>query len=46
MNQRMQSMVRGGATKAEISAVMDSDYGWPEGGLAVAQVDAFIEELR
>lgn len=46
MNQRMQSMVRNGATKAEISKVMDSDYGWPEGGLAIAQVDAFIDELR
>jgi cyclase len=46
MRDRIQGMVRAGASKDEISKVLVSDYHWAPGGLAVQQVDALITELK
>jgi cyclase len=46
MRDRIQGMVRAGASKDEISKVLVSDYHWAAGGLAIQQVDAMITELR
>ena len=35
-----------GKSKDEISDVLTGTYKWPKGGLAIAQVDAFIEEMK
>jgi cyclase len=46
MRDRIQGMVRSGASKDEISKVLVGEYHWAAGGLAVQQVDAMIAELR
>jgi cyclase len=46
MRGRVQEMVRQGKSKDEISEVLTGTYKWPKGGLAIAQVDAFIEEMK
>jgi cyclase len=46
MRDRMSGMVRQGKTKAEISKTLINDFHWPDGGLAIQQVDAFIAELK
>ena len=46
MRDRIQGMVRAGASKDEISKVLVGDYHWTAGGLAVQQVDAMIAELK
>jgi cyclase len=40
------SMVRQGRSKDEISQTLVKDFGWPAGGLAIQQVDAFIAEMK
>jgi len=46
MRDRIQGMVRAGASKEEISKVLVGDYHWGAGGLAIQQVDAMITELK
>jgi len=46
MRDRIQGMVRTGASKDEISKVLVGDYHWAAGGLAIQQVDAMIAELK
>ena len=46
MRDRIQEMVRSGASKEEISKVLVGDYHWTAGGLAIQQVDAMIAELK
>jgi hypothetical protein len=46
MRDRIQVMVRSGASKDEISKVLTADYHWAAAGLAIQQVDAMIAELK
>ncbi len=46
MRNRIQGMVRGGSSKAEIVKTLENDFHWAKGGLAVQQVDALMAELR
>lgn len=46
MRNRISGMVRQGRTKDEISQTLIKDFGWPVGGLAIGQVDAFIAEMK
>ncbi len=46
MRDRISGMVRQGKSKAEISKTLIDDFHWPDGGLAIQQVDAFIAELN
>jgi cyclase len=46
MRDRISGMVRQGKTKEEISKTLINDFHWPDGGLAIQQVDAFIAELK
>jgi glyoxylase-like metal-dependent hydrolase (beta-lactamase superfamily II) len=46
MRGNIREMVRQGKSKDEISDVLTGTYKWPKGGLAIAQVDAFIDEMR
>jgi glyoxylase-like metal-dependent hydrolase (beta-lactamase superfamily II) len=46
MRGRIRDMVHQGKSKDEISDVLTGTYKWPKGGLAIAQVDAFIEEMK
>jgi cyclase len=46
MRNQIQSMVRQGKSKNEVSQRLIQDFGWPAGGLAIGQVDAFIAEMR
>jgi glyoxylase-like metal-dependent hydrolase (beta-lactamase superfamily II) len=46
MRGRIRDLVREGKSKDEISDVLTGTYKWPKGGLAIAQVDAFIEEMK
>jgi glyoxylase-like metal-dependent hydrolase (beta-lactamase superfamily II) len=46
MRGQIRDMVREGRSKDEISDVLTGPYKWPKGGLAIAQVDAFIEEMK
>jgi glyoxylase-like metal-dependent hydrolase (beta-lactamase superfamily II) len=46
MRGNIRDLVRQGKSKDEISDVLTGTYKWPKGGLAVAQVDAFIEEMK
>lgn len=41
----IQGLVRDGRGRAEIEKVLIEQYRWPAGGLALAQLDAFIAEL-
>lgn len=46
MRDRIGSMVRKGESKDAISRVLLDEFKWPNGGLAIGQVDAFIAEMR
>src|SRR6516225_5959014 len=46
MRGHIRDLVRQGKSKDEISDVLTGTYKWPKGGLAIAQVDAFIEEMK
>ena len=46
MRDRIGGMVHQGRTKEEISKTLIDDFHWPDGGLAIQQVDAFIAELK
>jgi glyoxylase-like metal-dependent hydrolase (beta-lactamase superfamily II) len=46
MRNRVRDMVRQNRSKDEISLTLTKDFGWPVGGLAIQQVDAFIAEMK
>jgi len=46
MRGHIRDLVRQDKSKDEISDVLTGTYKWPKGGLAIAQVDAFIEEMK
>jgi cyclase len=46
MRGRIRDMVHQGKSKDEIADVLTGTYKWPKGGLAIAQLDAFIEEMK
>ena len=46
MRNRVSGLLRQNKGKAEVSAALVGEYGWPAGGLAIAQADALIAELR
>ena len=46
MRNRIQGMVHQGKSKDEVSQTLTKDFGWPVGGLAIGQVDAFISEMK
>jgi glyoxylase-like metal-dependent hydrolase (beta-lactamase superfamily II) len=46
MRDRIQGMIRAGASKDEIVKTLVGDYHWAAGGLAIQQVDAMIAELK
>jgi len=46
MRDRVGSMVKAGQTKDAISRVLIREFGWPEGGLALGQLDAFMAEMK
>jgi len=46
MRSRVGDMVRQGKSKDEVSQTLIKDFGWPAGGLAIQQVDAFIAEMK
>jgi glyoxylase-like metal-dependent hydrolase (beta-lactamase superfamily II) len=46
MRNRVRDMVRQGRSKDEVSQTLTKDFGWPVGGLAIQQVDAFIAEMK
>ena len=46
MKDRIQGMVRSGASKDDISKTLVGEFHWANGGLAVQQVDAFIAEMK
>lgn len=39
-------LVQDGRSREEIAKVLIDEYRWPDGGLALAQLDAFIAELK
>jgi glyoxylase-like metal-dependent hydrolase (beta-lactamase superfamily II) len=43
---RIRTLVRGGATQAQVEQALIGEFHWPEGGLAVAQAAAFMDEVR
>jgi glyoxylase-like metal-dependent hydrolase (beta-lactamase superfamily II) len=46
MRSRVGGMVREGKSKDDVSQTLIKDFGWPAGGLAIGQVDAFIAEMK
>ncbi|MFM2124182.1 MAG: hypothetical protein RL328_633 [Acidobacteriota bacterium] len=46
MRDRIGAMARRGESKDAISKVLLTEFKWPEGGLAIGQVDAFIAEMK
>ena len=46
MRNRVAGLLGQNKGKAEVSSALVDEYGWPAGGLAIAQVDALIDELR
>ena len=46
MRDRIGAMARAGESKDAISKVLLAEFKWPEGGLAIGQVDAFITEMK
>jgi len=46
MRNRVSDLVRQGKGKDEVEKTLINDYGWPAGGLAIAQVDSLIAELK
>jgi glyoxylase-like metal-dependent hydrolase (beta-lactamase superfamily II) len=45
MTDRIGAMVRRGESKDAVSKVLLDEFKWPNGGLAIGQVDAFMAEL-
>jgi glyoxylase-like metal-dependent hydrolase (beta-lactamase superfamily II) len=46
MRDRVGSLVRRGESKEAVSRVLIDEFKWPPGGLAIGQVDAFINEMK
>jgi cyclase len=46
MRDRIGSMVHQGRSREEVSKTLVGEFHWPDGGLAIQQVDAFIAELK
>jgi glyoxylase-like metal-dependent hydrolase (beta-lactamase superfamily II) len=46
MRDRVHGMVQRGESKESISKVLIDEFKWPNGGLAIGQVDAFIAEMK
>ena len=46
MRNRIGGLVRQGKGKEEVSKALVSEFNWPPAGLAIAQVDAFIAEMK
>jgi cyclase len=46
MRDRIQRMVRQGQSKEAVSKILVSEFQWPDGGLAIQQVDALMAELK
>ena len=46
MRGHIRDLVHQGKSKDEISDALTGTYQWPKGGLAIAQVDAFIDEMK
>ena len=46
MRGHIRDLVHQGKSKDEISDALTGTYKWPKGGLAIAQVDAFIDEMK
>ena len=46
MRTRVRDMVHRGDSKEAVSRTLINDFGWPDGGLAIQQVDAFIAEMK
>lgn len=46
MRNRVGDLVRQNKGRDDVSGVLVREYGWPAGGLAIAQVDRLIAELR
>ncbi|MEP7354251.1 MAG: MBL fold metallo-hydrolase [Acidobacteriota bacterium] len=46
LRSKVGTMVKAGRDKAAISKMLTADYGWPVGGLALGQLDAFMAEMK
>ena len=46
MRNRVSGLVRQGKGKEEVSKALVGEFNWPPAGLAIAQVDAFIAEVK
>ena len=46
MRDRVSDLVRQGKSKDDVPRLLIDDYGWPDGGLAIQQVDSLITELK
>lgn len=46
MRARVAGLLHQGKDKEDVTRVLVDEYGWPAGGLAIAQVDSLIAELR
>jgi glyoxylase-like metal-dependent hydrolase (beta-lactamase superfamily II) len=46
MRDRVSGLVRSGQGKEAVTRALVDEFGWPAGGLAIQQVDAFIAEMR
>ncbi|MEP6963122.1 MAG: hypothetical protein ABI995_13665, partial [Acidobacteriota bacterium] len=46
MRDHIGGMVKSGASKEHVSKVLLDEFKWPNGGLAIGQVDAFIAEMK
>jgi cyclase len=46
MRDRIHGMVQRGESKESISKVLIEEFKWPNGGLAIGQVDAFVAEMK
>ena len=42
----LRTMLKQGASKADLEKVLIADYRWPAGGLALGQLDALVAEIR
>jgi hypothetical protein len=46
MLDRVRTLVQSGKPKEDVVRLLVDEYKWPAQGLAIAQVDAFIAEVR
>ena len=46
LRDRLRTMLKQGASKADLEKVLIADYRWPAGGLALGQLDALVAEIR